>query len=167
MAPVVGSGVVQVAEVEFYVEFAFEEVGAALGIAKIFGNIATSVDFERDSAALEGGAHGLDTLAMRVVESLGDANERGKAACDALVGIVEDGVGGMVSVGRGLAVVVAHDGADEVAVAAFESRDIAIESEVFAVFVMATVADTVTDVMEEGAGFELNAGLRRKMVNRL
>jgi hypothetical protein len=73
----------------------------------------------------------------------------------------------MVPVGRGLAVVIAHDGADEIAVAAFESRDIAVESEVFAVFVMATVTDTVTDVVEECAGFELNAGLRGQVVNRL
>jgi hypothetical protein len=155
------------AEVELYVEFTFEEIGAALGIAKIFGDIATSIDFERDSATLEGSAHGLDALAMRVVESLSDANERGEAAGDALVGIVEDGVGGMVSVGRGLAVVIAHDSANEVAIAAFKSRNIAVESEVFAVFVMATVADTVTDVVEEGSGFELNAGLRGKVVNGL
>lgn len=67
------SGAVVVAEVEFDVEFAFEEIGAAFGIAKIFGDIAASVDFERNSAALEGGAHGLDALAMGVVESLGDA----------------------------------------------------------------------------------------------
>ena len=68
------SGAVVVAEVEFDVEFAFEEIGAAFGIAKIFGDIAASVDFERDSAALEGGTHGLDALAMGVVESLGDAD---------------------------------------------------------------------------------------------
>ena len=73
----------------------------------------------------------------------------------------------MMSVGSGLAVVIAHDGADEVAIAAFESGDIAVESEVLTVFVMATVADPVTDVMEEGTGFELNTGLRGKMVNGL
>lgn len=73
----------------------------------------------------------------------------------------------MVPVGRGFAVVVAHDGADEIAIAAFESRDIAVKSEVFAVFVMAAVADAMTDVVEKGAGFELNAGLRRQVVDRL
>jgi hypothetical protein len=64
-----------VAEVESYVEFAFEEIGAAFGIAKIFGDIATSVDFERDATALEGSAHGLDALAMRVVEALSNADD--------------------------------------------------------------------------------------------
>ena len=65
------------AEVEFYVELLFEEVGTAFGIAKIFGDIAASVDFEGDRTALEGSAHGLDALAMRVFEALGNANERG------------------------------------------------------------------------------------------
>lgn len=65
---------VEVAEVEFDVEFAFEEIGAALGVAKIFGDIAASVDFEADGATLEGCAHGMDALAMRVVEPLGDAD---------------------------------------------------------------------------------------------
>jgi hypothetical protein len=64
-----------VAEVESYVEFAFEEVGAAFGVAKIFGNIATSFDFERNRTALEGGAHGLDALVMRMVESFGNADD--------------------------------------------------------------------------------------------
>src|SRR5262249_5437585 len=94
-------------------------------------------------------------------------NERGKTACDALVAIVEDGVGGMVSIGSGFPVVIAHDGTDEVAISAFETGDIAIESKVFAVFVMPAVADAVTDVVEERAGFELNTRLRWKMVNRL
>jgi hypothetical protein len=156
-----------VAEVELYVELLFEEVGTAFGIAKIFGDIAASVDFEGDGTALEGSAHGLDTLAMRVVEALGNANERGKTACDAFVAIVEDGVGGMVSIGSGFAVVIAHDGADEVAISALESRDIAVEGEVFAVFVMRAVADAVTNVVEECACFELNTPLRWKMVNRL
>jgi hypothetical protein len=114
------------AEVEFDVKLSLKEVGAAFGIAKIFGDIAASVDFEGDRTALEGSAHGLDALAMRVVEALGNANERGKTACDALVVIVEDGVGGMVSIGSGFAVVIAHDGADEVAISALESRDIAV-----------------------------------------
>lgn len=73
----------------------------------------------------------------------------------------------MVSVGSGLAVVVAHDGADQIAIAAFKSRDIAVEGEVFAVLVMTAVTDTVADVMEQGARFELNAGLRGQMVNGL
>jgi len=121
-----GSGAVEMAEVEFDVKLSLKEVGAAFGIAKIFGDIAASVDFEGDGTALEGSAHGLDALAMRVVEALGNANERGKTACDALVAIVEDGVGGMVSIGSGFAVVIAHDGADEVAISALESRDIAV-----------------------------------------
>jgi len=64
-----------VAEIQSYVEFAFEQVGAALGVAEIFGDIATSFDFERDRAALKGSAHGLDALAMRVIEPLGNTDD--------------------------------------------------------------------------------------------
>ena len=62
------------AEEELEVEFFFEEVGAALGIAKIFGDIAACFDLESDRAALERGVETKDALAVGVVEPLGDAH---------------------------------------------------------------------------------------------
>ena len=38
--------------------------------------------------------------------------------------------------------------------------NIAIQRQVFAVFVMAAVADAVTHIVKKGAGFELHASLR-------
>jgi hypothetical protein len=149
------------------VEFFFEEVGTALGVEEIFGNIATRANFQGDSAALEGGAHGLDALAMGVIESLGNADERGEAAGDALVVIVECRVGGVMAGRLGLAIVIADNSGDKVAIAGFESGDVAIESEVFAVLVVATVADAVTDIVEERTGFQMDAGLWGQVVNRL
>jgi len=73
----------------------------------------------------------------------------------------------MMALGIGLAIVVTNDGRNDVTVAAFQAWNVAIESQVFAVLVMSAMADAVPDVVEEGAGFELDAGLRRKMMNSL
>jgi len=73
----------------------------------------------------------------------------------------------VVGVGSGLAIVIADDGGDDVAVAAFEAGDVAIESEIFAVLVVAAMGNAMADVVEERAGFEFDAGLRGEMVQRL
>jgi len=70
------------------VEFAFEEGGAAFGVADVFGGVAADAELEGDSAALEGGAHVLDPLAVGVIEAFGDAEDGGEAASDALVAVV-------------------------------------------------------------------------------
>lgn len=73
----------------------------------------------------------------------------------------------MVGVRSGLAVVVADDGGDDATVATVEARDVAVERKIFAVLVMAAVADAVPDVVEQGSCFELHTGLRRQVVQRL
>jgi hypothetical protein len=40
-------------EVDLEVEFFFKQVGAAFGVANIFGDVAASVDFERDGIPLK------------------------------------------------------------------------------------------------------------------
>ena len=45
------------AEEEAEVEFFFEEISAALGIAQIFGYVATGFDMEGDATPLERSAH--------------------------------------------------------------------------------------------------------------
>jgi len=49
------------------VEFAFEEGGVSFGVANVFGGVATGAELDGDGAALEGGAHVLDALAMGVI----------------------------------------------------------------------------------------------------
>lgn len=154
-------------EVEFDVEFLLKQVGAALRVAEIFRDVAASFDFQRDRVTLEGSAHVLDALAMRVIEALGNTYKRGEAAGDALVVVVERRVGRVVASRLRLAIVVTHNGSDQVAIASFQSRDVPIEGEVFAVFVVRPMADAVTDIVEKRSGFQLDAGLRRKMVNGL
>ena len=149
------------------VEFAFEEGGAAFGVTDVFGGVAADAELDGYGAALEGGAEILDALAVGVIETFGDAKDGGESADDALVIVVEGGIGGVIGVGRGLAIVIANDGGDDVAVAAFEARDVAIEGEIFAVFVVAAMADAMTDVVEERTSFEFDASLRREVVERL
>jgi len=71
------AGEVGGAEVEVGVEFAFEEGGAALGVADVFGGVATDAKLDGYGAALEGSAEILDALAMGVVEAFGDAEDGG------------------------------------------------------------------------------------------
>ena len=67
------------------VKFFFEELGAAVGIAQVFGGVAASADLNADGAALKGSIDTGDPLTMGVVKRFGDANDGGEAACDALV----------------------------------------------------------------------------------
>ena len=102
----------------------------------------------------------MNALAMRMVEAFGDAEDGGETAGDAFVAVVEGGIGGVVGIGRGLAIVIADDGGNDVAVAAVETGDVAIEGEIFAVLVVTAMGDAVADVVKKGAGFEFDAGLR-------
>ena len=54
----------------------------------------------------------------------------------------------MVSCGHGFAVVVADGSGDDAAIVSVEARNVAIEGEIFAVFVMAAMADHVADVVQ-------------------
>jgi len=130
------------------VEFAFEEGGAAFGVADVFGGVAAYAELDCDGAALEGGLEILDALAMGVIEAFGDAEDGGEAAGDALVAVVEGGIGGVIDVGSGFAIVIADDGGDDVAVATIEAGDVAVEGEIFAVFVVAAMGDAMADVVE-------------------
>ena len=109
------------------VKFVFEEVRAAFGVADVFGGVAAGAELDGDGATLERGPEVLDTLAMGVIKAFGDAENCSEAAGDALVAVVESGVGGVIGVGGGFAIVIAHDGGDDVAVAAFEPGDVAVE----------------------------------------
>jgi hypothetical protein len=161
------AGEVGGAEVEVGVEFAFEEVGAAFGVADVFGGVATGAELDGYGAALERGAEVLDALAVGMIEALGDAEDGSEAARDALVVVVEGGIGRVVGVGSGLAIVIANDGGDDVAVAAFQAGDVAVEGEIFSMLVVAAMGDAMADVVKERAGFEFNAGLGGEMMQRL
>ena len=73
----------------------------------------------------------------------------------------------MVGVRSGLAVVVADDGGNDATVATVEARDVAVERKIFAVLVMAAVADAMAQIVKKRGGFELDTRLNGKMVQRL
>ena len=73
----------------------------------------------------------------------------------------------MVTGGNGLSVVIADGGGDDAAVVAVEALDVPIEREIFAVFVVAAMADHVPDVVQHRGGFEQNARVRRQMMHGL
>jgi hypothetical protein len=57
----------------------------------------------------------------------------------------------------GLAVVIANQRGDDRAIAAFETGDVPIQRQVFAVLVVSAMADAVTGIVEQRASFEQNA----------
>src|SRR3981189_3938573 len=103
-------------------EFALEEIRAAFGVTDVFGGVGAGAELDGYGAALEGGAEILDSLAMGVVESLGNAEDGGEAADDALFAVVERGIGGVIVVGSGLAIVIANDSGADVAAGAAGAR---------------------------------------------
>lgn len=145
-------------------EFLFEEAGAALRIAQIFGYVAAGFDVKGDAAALKGSAHIQNALAMGMIEPFGNAEERGEATGHALIGVRETGVSGVVTIRLRLTIVIADNRGDNVAIASFETRDVAVQSEIFPMLMVATVADAVAEIVKQRGGFQLNPGLDGKMV---
>ena len=86
-------------EEELDVEFLLEKVGAALGVAEIFSDIATGFHLKCDGATLKGGAQAENTLAVGMIKSLSDPDDGGKTARDAFVIVVETGISGVMAVG--------------------------------------------------------------------
>ena len=113
-------------EVDLDVEFLFKEVGAALGIAEIFVYVASGLDLDGDATALERCTKTKNTLAMGVVEPLGDAKERGEAASDALVIVVQGGISRVMAGGFGLAVVIADHGTNDASVSTIETCNVPV-----------------------------------------
>src|SRR5258707_618127 len=148
-------------------EFALEEIRATFGVADVFGGVAAGAELDGYGAALEGSAEILDSLAMGVIESLGNTEDGGEAADDALFAVVERGIGGVIVVGSGLAIVIANDSGDDVAIAAVEAGDVAVEGVIFAVLVVATMGDAMAVVVKNLSSFEMDAGFSRLLMQGL
>ncbi len=148
-------------------KFFLKKFGAAICIAQVFRGVAARVDLHADGSALKGGIHIGDTLAMRMIEGFGDAKNGSQAASHALIGVIQRRIRDVMAGRIGFAIVVAHQGGNDSAVAPRETRNVAIEREVFAVFMVAAVADHVAGIVEQSAGFEQDTRFGGQMVNRL
>jgi len=144
-------------EMQTYVKFFLEKLGAAFGIAQIFGSITVRFYLHAHRALLEGDSESSDALPVSMVQALGDAENRSEPACDAFVGVAQRGVRGVMASRFGLAVVIANQRGDDRAIAAFETGDVPIQRQVFAVLVVSAMADAVTGIVEQRASFEQNA----------
>jgi len=149
------------------VKFLFKQFGAAIRVANIFGGVAARPEMEADGAALEFRANLRDALAVRMIEAFGDTENRSEAVSKAFVGITQRAVRRMITGRFCLSIVITNGGGDQIAIAASESGDVAVERQIFAVLVMPAIADRVADVMEQRGGFEQDTRLCRQMMNGL
>ena len=145
-------------------KFVLKEFSAASRVANIFGGVAVRPEMEADGAALKFRTEMRDALAVRMIEAFGDTENRSEAASKALVGIIQRAVRRMITRRFCLSIVVTNGGGDQIAVAAIESGNVAVERQIFAVLVMAAIADSVADVMEQRGGFEQDARFGRQML---
>jgi hypothetical protein len=76
-------------EMQTYVKFFLEKLGAAFGIAQIFGSITVRFYLHAHRALLEGDSESSDALPVSMVQALGDAENRSEPACDAFVGVAQ------------------------------------------------------------------------------
>ena len=98
-------------------KFVLKEFSAASRVANIFGGVAVRPEMEADGAALKFRTEMRDALAVRMIEALGDAHDRGEAAGEAFVGVIQRAVSGMITGRFRLSIVVTNGGGDEIAVA--------------------------------------------------
>src|SRR5437016_6431872 len=143
------------------VTFFFKPFRTAPGVAQIFAGIAARLHFQANGPALKRSANFHDALAVRVIETLGNPQNRGQPSQDGLIGVIQGGIRGVVSSRFRLAVVIAHQTGDDGAFAAPQRGNIAVQNQVFSVFVMSTVADHVSGIMQQRSRFEKHARLRR------
>ena len=107
-------------------KFLFEKLCASIGVANILAGIAASFELQPYRATLECGANSADALSMRVVQTFRDANQRGQPARESAIAVAERAVRNVMAFRLGFAIVVADDGSRKRAVAAIQSRYVAI-----------------------------------------
>jgi len=84
-----------------------------------------------------------------MIESFGDPENRGEAADNSLIVVGERGVGDVMTRGNGLAIVIAHQGRDNRAIAAFQTGDVAVQGKILAMFVVPAVANHMADIVQQ------------------
>src|SRR5580704_9871865 len=102
-----------------------------------------------------------------MIQRLRNAQNRGEPPSDPLVVVVERGIRDVMASGFRLSIVIADQRGNDSAVPAFQPRYIAVEDKVFAMLVMAAMANHVPNVVQERSSLQQHARLRRQMVHRL
>ena len=97
----------------------------------------------------------MDALAVRMIETFGDSNQRSQPARQPAITIVERSVRDVVIFRLGFAVVIPDNSSGERSVAPFKTRNVAIHRE------MALVADGVSNVVQQRCRFQNDPGVSR------
>jgi len=136
------------------VELLFEEFRAAIGIAEILGCVAARADLHTHRATLERSVEIRHALPMRMIQSFRDAKNRSEPADHTLIVITQRGVRRVMPGRIGLPIVIANRSSDDGAVSPLKAWNISVECKIFAMLVVPAVADHVTNIMEQRAGFQ-------------
>ncbi len=155
------------AEIQPYMKLLLEQFRAAIRVANIFRRVAARGEMQTDRAALEFRLHAADALPVRMIEPFRNPKYRRDAARETLIGIIQRAIGRMIPGRLCFSIVITNGGGDKIPVAAVESGDVAVESEIFAVLVMPAITDSVSNIVKKRGGFEEHARFRGKMVDRL
>jgi len=102
-----------------------------------------------------------------MIQAFRDSNQRSQPAREPAIAIVERSVRDVVILRLGFAVVIPDNSSGERSVAPFKTRNVAIHREIFAVLVMALVADGMSNVVQQRSCFQNDPGIARKMMQRL
>src|SRR5215467_6461265 len=97
-----------------------------------------------------------------MVKRFSNSQNCGKPSQDGLVCVVQGGISRVMSGGFRLTVVIAHEAGDDGPFAAFQSANITVHRQVFAVLVMAAMADHVPGIVKQSPGFQEHARLWRQ-----
>src|SRR5260370_1523407 len=90
----------RLAEIESHMKFLFKELRAAIRISEVFRGISARVHLQANRASLERSANFYYPLPVRVVERLGNSQNRGKPPGDGFVRIFQGRVCGVMSPGH-------------------------------------------------------------------
>src|SRR5258708_34844309 len=118
-------------------------------------------------AALKRSIEVSDALAMRVIQGFGDAQNGRQPPDRSLIVVIQRRVRNVMASRRRLPIVIADQRGHNSAVSALETRNISIERKIFAVLVMPAMADHVTGIVKQRAGFEEHARFRGQMMHWL
>jgi hypothetical protein len=140
-----------------HVKLFFKKFGTAIRIAEVFGGVPVRADLHSDRAALKGSIDIGDVLSMRMIERFGDAKNGSEAASHALVAVTQRRIRCVMAGWIGLAIVIADQRGHNGTIAARKTRNISVERQVFAVFMVAPMADHVAGIVEKRACFEKHA----------
>jgi hypothetical protein len=130
-------------------KFLLEKLRATIGIAEILGGIAARADLHAHRAALKGSVQVGDPLPVGMIERFRDAKNGRKPANHALIVVIQRSIRDVMAGGIRFPIMVTDHRGHHSTVSALQTRNVSIERKVFAMLVVAAMADHVTNIVEQ------------------